>query len=67
MIGVLLADCLHVLAHLQTKLAKICLREPETDIGSYNSVILKFLKTNMNIQFVRGVYALCNAYLFKVK
>ena len=38
----------------------------ETHVGPYNTVILKFLKTNMNIQFVSGVYALCNAYIFKV-
>lgn len=67
MSGVLQTDCLHVLAHLQNKLGIMYEKKPcETHVGPYNTVILKFLKTNMNIQFVSGVYALCNAYIFKV-
>ena len=30
----------------------------EVNIGPYNTVILKLLKSNMNLQFVTGVYAM---------
>ena len=30
----------------------------EVNIGPYDTVILKLLKTNMNLQFVTGVYAM---------
>ena len=33
-------------------------RPSEVNIGPYNTVILKLLKSNMNIQFVTGVYAM---------
>ena len=34
----------------------------EVNIGSYNTVILRLLNSNMNLQFVTGVYAML-AYL----
>ena len=30
----------------------------EVKVGPYNTVILKLLKSNMNLQFVTGVYAM---------
>ena len=34
-------------------------RKPsEVNIGPYNTVILKLLKSNMNLQFVTGVYVM---------
>ena len=34
-------------------------RKPnEVNIGPYNTVILKLLKSNMKLQFVAGVYAM---------
>ena len=40
----------------------------ELNIGPYNTVILKLLKANMNLQFVTGVYAMLmylTSYLYK--
>jgi len=47
------------LANMQKKLSIIYKRRPcEKDISPYNTVILSLLKSNMNIQFVTGVYGL---------
>ena len=46
-------------------------RKPcEVNIGPYNTVILKLLKSNINLQFVTGVYAMLTylmPYLCKPK
>ena len=41
------------------KVSILCKRKPfEVNIGPYNTVILRLLKSNMNLQFVTGVYAM---------
>ena len=49
----------HALECVQKKVSIIYKRRPcEKDISPYNTVILSLLKSNMNIQFVTGVYGL---------
>ena len=44
---------------VEKKVSIVYKRKPcEVNIGPYNTVILKLLKSNMNIQFVTGVYAM---------
>ena len=41
------------------KVSVLYKRKPcEVNVGPYNTVILKLLKSNLNLQFVTGVYAL---------
>ena len=41
------------------KVSMLHKRKPcELNIGSYNTVILKLLKSNINLQFFTGVYAM---------
>ena len=41
------------------KVSILCKRKPfEVNIGPYNTVILKLLKSNINLQFVTGVYSI---------
>ena len=56
---------------LEKKLSIVYKRKPiEVKIGQYKTIILKFLKSNMNLQFVAGVYAMLTylvSYLYKPK
>ena len=49
----------NALEYVQKKVSIIYKRRPgEVYIGPYNTMILMLLKSNMNIQFVTGVYAM---------
>ena len=49
----------NALKYIQVKVSIIYKRKPsEVNTGPYNTVILSLLKSNMNIQFVTGVYAM---------
>ena len=44
---------------MEKKVSILYKRKPcEVNIGPYNTVILKLLKANMNLQFFTGVYAM---------
>ena len=57
--------------YLEKKVSILYKRKPcQVNIGSYNTVILKLLKSNINLQFVTGVYAMLTyliSYLCKPK
>ena len=49
----------YALGCAEKKISIVYKRRPsEVNIGPYNTVILKLLKSNMNIQFVTGIYAM---------
>ena len=49
----------NVLGHMEKKISILYKQKPcEVNIRPYNSVILKFLKSIMNLQFVTGIYAM---------
>ena len=49
----------NALGCVEKKVSILYKRKPcEVNIGPYNAVILKLLKSNMNLQFVTGVYAM---------
>ena len=49
----------NALGCLEKKVSILGKRKPcEVNIGPYNTIILKLLKSNMNLQFVTGVYAM---------
>ena len=56
---------------MEKKVSILYKRKPsEVNIGAYNMVILKLLKSNMNLQFVTGVYAMLtypSSYLCKLE
>ena len=53
----------NALGCVEKKVSILYKRKPcEVNIGPYNTVILKLLKSNMNLRFVTGVYAML-AYL----
>ena len=59
MCGVSDTDYYNALEYFQNKVSIVYKRKPsEVNISPYNTVILKLLKSNMNIQFVTGVYAM---------
>ena len=49
----------YALGCVEKTVSVLCKRKPrEVNIGSYNTVILKLLKSNMNLQFVTDVHAI---------
>ena len=59
----------NALSCVENKCAVVYKQKPcEVSIGSYDTVILKLLNANMNIQFVTGVYAMLTylaSYLYR--
>ena len=59
------------LSCLEKKVSAVYKRKPcEVNIGTYNTVILNLWKSNMNIQFATGVYAMLTyltSYLCKLE
>ena len=44
---------------VRKEVSKLYKRKPrEEKVGPYNTVILKLLKSNMNVQAIKGVYAM---------
>ena len=57
--GVLEDDYYEAVEYVQKKISIIYKRKPcEVNIGPYSTIILKILKSNMNIQFVTDLYAM---------
>ena len=49
----------NVLGCVEKKVSILYKRKPcEVNIGSYNTLTLKLLKSNVNLQFVTGLYAM---------
>ena len=57
--GVTEDEYIQALQTMRRKISIICKRKPnETMISPYNTVLLNLIKSNVNVQFVTGIYRL---------